>query len=170
MSASDTKRWYVVYSRPQKESVAAHNLDRQGFSTFLPLTMKTKRHARKVEAVLVPLFPRYLFVALDLLRDRWRSVNGTYGVARMVMTEDRPVPVPDGLVAELSAATEASGRVRHPFGLAPGRDVRVEAGPFSDLVGQLETLDDGGRVGVLFEILGREVRVRMPVEALAPAS
>ena len=58
-----------------------------------------------------PIFPRYLFVVLDLDRDRWRSVNGTFGVARLVMMAgDRPQPAPHGVVEALVA-------------LADGRDV-----------------------------------------------
>jgi hypothetical protein len=36
------------------------------------------------------LFPRYMFMILDLPRDRWRSVNGTYGVDRLLMRSGDP--------------------------------------------------------------------------------
>ena len=43
------------------------------------------RHARKILNVRAPLFPGYLFVSLDLTRDRWRSINSTYGVLGLIM-------------------------------------------------------------------------------------
>jgi transcriptional antiterminator RfaH len=53
--------------------------------------------------------------------------------------------------------------------LKEGQAVKVTAGPFADLVGQLERLDDNGRVRVLLEILGGKVRVALPQDLLAPA-
>ena len=41
------------------------------------------RHARKTEIVLCPLFPGYVFVCLDIGEQRWRAVNGTFGVVRI---------------------------------------------------------------------------------------
>ena len=35
-------------------------------SVFLPRFLKSRRHARKFETILAPLFPRYLFIVLDL--------------------------------------------------------------------------------------------------------
>ncbi len=62
--------WYEVQTLPCREARAQLQLEGQGFSTFLPRYAKTVRHARKLSTVSAPLFPRYLFVALDLGRDR----------------------------------------------------------------------------------------------------
>src|SRR5262245_64991181 len=90
------ERWYVVHTLPLGEARAQSQLENQSFLTFLPKRQKTVRHARKLTSVLAPFFPRYLFVALDLTRDQWRSVNGTFGVARLVMQGEQPAPVPRG--------------------------------------------------------------------------
>ena len=74
-------RWYVVHTQVLGEDRADLNLRRQGFETYLPRYLRTRRHARRVETVARPLFPRYLFVAMDVARDRWRAVQSTFGVA-----------------------------------------------------------------------------------------
>src|SRR5437016_11201899 len=79
------ERWYAVHTLPLRETYAEGHLRNQGFATFLPKRHKTVRHARKLRAVEAAFFPRYLFVVLDLARHQWRSVNGTYGVSRLVM-------------------------------------------------------------------------------------
>jgi transcriptional antiterminator RfaH len=68
----------------------------QGFHTFLPRFRKTVRHARKLMTVNASFFNRYLFVALDLGRDQWRSVNGTFGVTSIITDGAFPIPVPQG--------------------------------------------------------------------------
>jgi transcriptional antiterminator RfaH len=71
--------WYVVHTHPHAEAKAAAHLERQGYSTYLPRYLKCRRHARRIEIVPAPLFPRYLFVTIDRLRQRWRSIQSTVG-------------------------------------------------------------------------------------------
>ena len=59
-------RWYVAQTHAQAEAKALLNLARQGFQSYLPQYVKRRRHARRVEWVKAPLFPRYLFVRFDL--------------------------------------------------------------------------------------------------------
>ena len=100
-----------------------------------------------------------MFIALDLHRDRWRSVNGTFGVDRLLMRAGEPEPVPYGLVEQLSEAAAADGVVRCGPALKQGQNIRVTAGPFAELMGTLDQLDDQGRVRVLLDILGGKIRV-----------
>ena len=91
------ERWFLAHTQPKSEQRAELHLGAQGFRTYLPVIEKTVRHARKLKTVQAPLFPRYLFVILDLERDRWLCVRSTIGVSRLVTTQDgRPVPVPRG--------------------------------------------------------------------------
>jgi transcriptional antiterminator RfaH len=121
-----------------------------------------------VETISAPLFPRYLFVILDRTRDRWRSINGTLGVERLLMCGGEPQPVPPGLVENLILAADDDGSVHFDYALHQGQRVRVAAGPFADLVGRLERLDDRGRVSVLLELLGGSVRVALPQDLVVP--
>lgn len=57
--------WYAVYTQAGKERFALQNLANQGFEAYLPSYRKRRRHARRVDTVLAPLFPRYLFVRMD---------------------------------------------------------------------------------------------------------
>jgi transcriptional antiterminator RfaH len=84
------------------------------------------------------------------------------------MVGSEPQAVPAGVVENLIGAADVPGNVRFDFRLQEGDPVKVTAGPFADLVGQLERLDDKGRVRVLLEILGGRVRVALPQELLAP--
>ncbi len=163
-------RWYVVRSRPHKEFYAATNLQNQAFRTFIPQIRKTVRHARRTMMISAPLFPRYLFVSLDLSRDRWRSVRGTFGVSCLVMDGDRPRPVPQGLVEQLIAITNGTGGIDFRDRLVLGQNVRFLTGPFSEKIGRLVSLDDADRVAVLLEILGAEREIAVAPETLMPVA
>jgi transcription antitermination factor NusG len=155
------ERWFVAQTLSQREKLAGFHLEAQGFRIFMPSFRKTVRHARKLRETIAPIFPSYVFVALDLGRDRWRSINGTFGVARLVTTQCRPIPVPTGVVEALIAAVDESGLVRFDDGLRPGQPVSVLAGPFAKSFGVLSRLDGNGRVRVLLTIMGGSVPVAM---------
>src|SRR6266540_5096339 len=96
------ERWFLAHTQPKSEQRAELHLGAQGFRTYLPQIQKTVRHARQLRTVQAPLFPRYLFVILDLGRDRWLSVRSTLGVSRLFTHQDgRPIPVPVGVVESL---------------------------------------------------------------------
>ena len=75
--------WCVAHTQAQKEKTAQMNLLNQGFEVYLPLFKKIKKHARKIEKVSVPLFPRYIFVGFNSETSRWRSINGTRGISHL---------------------------------------------------------------------------------------
>src|SRR6476660_2861740 len=166
---SAEERWYVARTLPQRELHAARQLNNQGFRTFVPRYWKNRRHARKVETVSAPLFPRYIFVILDRTRDRWRSINGTLGVDCLLTQGGEPQPVPVGIVESFIHSADSDGNIRFDFHLREGETIKVLAGPFAELVGHLERLDGNGRVRVLLEILGGKVRVALPQKLVAPA-
>ena len=113
------ERWFLACTLPHCEDVALTHLSRQGFRSFLPRYLKTVRHARKLRTVNAPIFPRYLFVALNLERDRWRSVNGTMGITNLFMAHDRPVPAPDGIVETLIRSADKSEGLAFADALEP---------------------------------------------------
>jgi transcriptional antiterminator RfaH len=164
------ERWFLAHTLPKSERKAEWHLGAQGFRAYLPQIQKTIRHARQLRTVQAPLFPRYLFVILDLERDRWLSVRSTIGVSRLVSTQDgRPVPVPIGIVESLIERSDGS-LTRLDTGLVKGQHVRILSGPFADSVGTLERLDDAGRVQVLLEMMGTAVPVTLHRSALSPAA
>jgi transcription elongation factor/antiterminator RfaH len=164
------ERWFLVHTLPKSEPKAKLHLGAQGFRSYLPQYDKTVRHARKLRTVRAPLFPRYLFVILDLTRDRWLSVRSTVGVSRLFTTRDgTPVPVPVGVVESLIERSD--GQVtRLDSGLISGQRVRILSGPFVDFAGTLARLDGAGRVQVLLEMMGTAVPVTLHRSALAPAA
>lgn len=164
-------RWYVVQTQVNGEAKAAQNLLRQGYEVYLPRYLKRRRHARKVDFTAKPLFPRYMFVAIDMATQRWRSIQSTFGVSRLVTNGDDPATVPDGVVHALRAREDEKGFIRldNKPTLVPGERVRVLAGAFMDSAGLFSGLADHDRVSILLDMLGRKVRVLLDADMVAAA-
>jgi transcriptional antiterminator RfaH len=171
MSQAISVRWYVVQTQVNGELKAAQNLLRQGFGVYLPRYQKRRRHARKIDIAAKPLFPRYLFVAIDMATQRWRSIQSTFGVARLVCNGDDPAMVPEGVVSALKAREDEKGfiRLKGKPSFAPGDGVRVLAGAFMDSAGLFNGMADHDRVSILLDMLGRKVRVLLDADMVAAA-
>jgi len=163
--------WYVVHTQPHGEDRARLNLERQGFEVYLPKYQKRQRHARRVEHVRRPLFPRYLFVRFDPERAQWRAINGTIGVAHLVSHGDRPVAVPDKIVDAIKARHNDDDLVvlHSPHSFRPGQKLEIIDGPLVWHSGLFQRLNDNQRIVLLLDLLGRQVPVTVSPEAVAAA-
>jgi transcriptional antiterminator RfaH len=165
------KQWFVVHTQPSKEIEAHQNLLNQGFDAYLPRFKKTRRHARKVEDVLLPLFPRYVFVGIDLNVDQWRCILGTRGVSSLLLMNNRPAAVPSDIVQGLKDRADIKGLIPidNTCLFAKGEQVRILDGAFKDYVAIFEKMDEKQRVQLLLSCLGREINVSLPAHVVEAA-
>lgn len=165
------RHWHVVQTHPHAEQKAAAHLMRQGYAIYLPRYLKRRRHARRVETVPAPLFPRYLFVTIDRMTQHWRSIRSTVGVTHLVCHGEDPAWVPDHVISDLRGREDERGFVRldqRPR-FALGDKVRVVDGVFDACLGLFDGMADRERVAILLDLLGRKVRVVLEADAIAAA-
>ncbi len=163
------KRWYAVYTQSRMEVWARANLWERGVEAYLPRYHKRRRHARRTEWIAAPLFPRYLFARADLSDTGRRLIGAAPGVVSLVCMGLEPAPVADAVIEDIRAREGESGLIdlERERALRPGEEVRVCAGPFRDALGLFAAPSDRERVFVLLNLLGREVRARIPVTNLS---
>jgi transcriptional antiterminator RfaH len=164
-------QWYAIYTQPRSETLARDHLARQGFEVFLPLYQKRRSHARRVDIVSAPLFPRYMFVSFDAGEASWRVIRSTRGVVDLVRIGLDPVRIPDSIIEEIRRRRDEQGFVilaKH-LNLKRGARIRIDTGPFVDYEAIFESQRDEERVVALLSLLGREVVVELPIRAVVPA-
>jgi transcriptional antiterminator RfaH len=102
----------------------------------------------------------------------WRAVRSTVGVADIVRQGERPAPVQEGIVEAIQAREGRDGLVclgpETVFG--KGEKLRIAAGMFQGQTGLFEGATDEDRVVILLELLGRGVRVSVPMMDVARAA
>jgi transcriptional antiterminator RfaH len=164
------KQWYAVHTHAHGENRAYENLARQDFESWLPKYRKRRRHAGREENVLRPLFPRYLFVRVDLTAEQWRPILSTRGVASLVGDSEGPHPLGDEVITALQSQADENGIFDlQPPSFQVGEKVRITAGPLSDLEGVFQMESDSDRVMVLLKLMGRSVRVSVAGDDLEQA-
>lgn len=154
-SHNDMENWFLAQCKPNSHAVAERNLIRQGFATFLPMREETMRVRNRFITRLRPLFPGYLFVALDVGAGKWRAVNSTNGISRLVSLGKAPTQVPRDLVAALMQRDDPDSAERH----LPGDHVTLSHGPFADVVATIDSIAPDRRVWLLMDVMGAQTRV-----------
>lgn len=171
--------WYAVMTEARAEVLAAQRVaDVVGpGAVFLPRYRATVTLRRLVIAVERPLFPRYLFA--DVADGASLGpINRTRGVATVVHLGDRPMPVPDEMIAAMMAAADENGLVRVPAAavedpaadiIRVGDEVVIRTGPFAAFRALVDGVDKHGIASVSIAMFGRATPVAVPVATLEVA-
>lgn len=163
MAKTDLTTWFVAQLRPHGLARARTHLHRQGFETFSPEIATGHRPQLKVKKSRSPLFPGYLFVNFNPSVNGWTAINNTRGVSRLILNDPRrPSPLPQQLMKQLFRRCDSSELFSSSDILEVGDHIRILSGPFSGLITKIEALPDTERVGLLVELLGRQVRSTLP--------
>jgi transcription antitermination factor NusG len=156
--------WYAVFTRHQHEKSAAQVLLRKGFEVLLPVYRSENRWTDRTKAVLLPLFPNYLFVQADL--QRRSEVLRSPGVCWFVESAGIPSLIFPEELETIRKLSESPGAYHpHPY-LECGDQVRVLRGPFAGLRGVLTRVKNGHRVVVSVELLRKSAAVEIELSSI----
>ncbi len=161
-----TGSWYIVQFKSNSHRVATRNLKQQGFKTFLPLQVRTRKSRTKFSTNIEPLFPGYMFVSIDLGKEPWHKINSTLGVSRLICQDGIPMKVPKEIVSALMSRCDSSGQLLPPEALASGDSVRILSGALANFIATVETFDSEQRIWVLMEIMGQVTRVQVALDQI----
>lgn len=161
--------WIVINTNPHRERLVLENLQRQALTTYCPMIRKHRSHARRVETVLRPLFPGYLFVQANAALQRWRPILSAHGVRTVVRTGDSLSFIDDEFIAGLKGREVDGAVVRPPSPYRIGQEVRIAGGPLDGFIATILELDEKDRLLVLLDVMHRGIKVRLDGGMVMPA-
>ncbi len=164
----DKFHWYAIYTRCHHERATNKILTDSGINTFLPEILVPSKRLDRKKLIKRPLFPNYLFVQLNNLRESWLRVYRTYGVVR-ICGNGRPTPIPDEDINSIKIFVESERNIYPlPF-LVVGSKVRVVSGPLAGAIGVLTKEDHKKRrLVVSIELMGQSVAVTLADDEVRP--
>ena len=162
--------WFVVHTKPRKENVALENLQRQGFLAYCPQTVQSKRRRQRWQNVTEPLFPRYVFVQLNMGLDNFAPIRSTLGVIGLVRFGNQPAVMPESVIEAIQRQEQD---IKNSYNEYPswrkGDVLEILDGPFAGLKGIYQKKESTERVSLLLEILGQQNRFSIHSHILALA-
>jgi transcriptional antiterminator RfaH len=159
----DNNAWYVLKSKPKQEIRAVQNLENQGFEAYCPhLTVEKIRRGVRKKAV-EPMFPGYIFVHPDSLREQFYKLRSTYGVASIVRFGDSIPQIPDSFIQQLKQID----RTEEAQAPSIGDEVEIKTGPFKGFLAKVVKLDGESRCFVMLEWMQKDITAHFSYRDLA---
>jgi transcription antitermination factor NusG len=157
--------WFALHIRVYKQEFVETSLRHKGYEVFAPSYTARRLVAGRERQFPAPLFPGYLFCALD---PHYRlPVLTVPGVIGILGTTHTPTAIPTEEI-EAIRRTIASGLPFEPFQLLqPGEPVRVQTGPLAGIEGVVVHHKGGCRLVISVTALnGRAVSVELDQSAV----
>ena len=164
----DRKEWYVVNTYAGHENRVKESLEKRMKAMDLgdcldrivvaeeeEIDYKNGKEIKKIKN----LFPGYLFVKMNMTDEAWYVVRNTSGVTGLIGSAGgggKPFSVPDEeMEGVLKRIGQSEKKVVAEFEV--GDRVKILSGPFANVEGIVENMDDANGVATVLAIMfGRE--------------
>jgi transcriptional antiterminator RfaH len=130
--------------------------------------IKVERVLKKeLEIKKIPLFPRYLFVKLDLNFESksWAPIRSTRGVSNLVRFGQTPAKIHDELVQHIYSRENISESDLQPL-YQRGQSLKIINGPFSGFDSIYQGMNSEMRVIVLLEFMRKSLLIKLELDQL----
>jgi transcriptional antiterminator NusG len=165
------RNWYAVHTYAGYENAVMRNLKQRIeslgmqdkiFNVVVPTEKKIKIKGGKRVEVEEKVYPGYVLVDMVVTDDSWYVVRNTPRVTGFVGAGVNPVPLNKDEMAALFKTMDDTQGAKHNIDLITGEIVRIADGPFKDLEGKVDAIDqERGKIRVLVSMFGRETPVEL---------
>ena len=159
--------WYLIQTKPNAHALASKHLINQNLEVFLPMIRMTRKNAKKFVTSTAPLFAGYLFIGTALKTPPWPSINATRGVAKVVSLGGAYRPVDKNIIEGLMNRCDTQGVLKTKGNIFVGDKIKIEEGPFSNFICEVEHIDHTNRVWVLMQLMNQKIRAKVSLQGLS---
>lgn len=164
------RNWYAIHTYAGYENAVSKNLQQRIeslgmedriFNVVVPTEKKIKIKGGKRVETEEKIYPGYVMVDMIVTDDSWYVVRNTPRVTGFVGSGVYPVPLSKKEIDDLFSRMN-SDTTKHKIDLMVGDLVAVAEGPFKDLEGKVEEVDENrGKIRVNVSMFGRETPVEL---------
>jgi len=167
---SQEKKWYAIHTysgyeeavqRNLKQRIESLGMENKIFNVVVPTEKKIKIKGGKRAEEEEKIYPGYVLVEMIVTDDSWYVVRNTPRVTGFVGTGIYPVPLEQKEVDFLFKRMKTDV-TKHKIDLQVGEVVVITDGPFKELEGKVNEVDEErGKVKVFVQMFGRETPVEL---------
>lgn len=164
------RNWYAIHTyagyenavlRNLKQRVESLGMEDRIFNVLVPVEKKIKIKGGKRVEIEEKIYPGYIMVDMIVTDDSWYVVRNTPRVTGFVGSGVYPVPLNKKEIDDLFSRMNTD-TTKHSIDLEVGDVINVVDGPFKELEGKVEEVDEErGKVKVMVSMFGRETPVEL---------
>ena len=164
-------KWYAFHVFTQHEQkvktlieklAKKQSLDDKIQEVIIPVNKEIKVKNGKKTEMDTKIFPGYILVKMIMDEITWALVKRTEYVTNFVCSSGKPVPIKDSEVRRILESLDPNRGLKPKKTWAKDMVIRVNDGPFIDLTGKIDVVDDDKqRLKVMINLFGRETPVEL---------
>ncbi|MDA1335022.1 MAG: transcription termination/antitermination protein NusG [bacterium] len=164
------RNWYALHTYSGYEDAVARNLSQRVesmamedkiFSVVVPKEKRIVIKGGKRKTIEEKVYPGYVLIDMIVTDDSWFVVRNTPRVTGFVGAGTTPTPLDKSEVDVLMGRMREE-EPRHKILVVKGDSVRITDGPFKEMEGKVDEVDEErGKIKVLVPLFGRETPVEL---------
>lgn len=153
--------WYLVFTKPRQEEVALVNLEKQGYSCYLPKISKEIVRSKKLVQEKQPMFSRYIFLEENDFSNKkgLSTIKSTIGVSNLVVSGNTPLKAKNDLIDTIKNMENNNASAM----FKTGDKIRIKEGTFKDYEGIFHAKDGSERAIILINMLNKIQKIKLSV-------
>ena len=129
---------------------------------IIPVDVETSKKEGKLVEKKVKVFPGYVMINMILDDESFNFIRRTPGVTNFVSSGNKPVAIKDEEIRDILEALDPNKGFKPKKKWAKDMIVRISDGPFSDLTGKIEEINDDKEImKVMISLFGRDTPVEI---------
>ena len=151
--------WYAIWTRSRHEQTVLEQLERKGFTAFLPTITRWSRWKDRKKQIDWPLFPGYCFAKFDP-QQRLAILKCT-GVVSIVSFDGEIAAIPEIEIEGIRRLVDSDLQYDPCPLINEGMMVEVTHGPLKGVVGRLLRKGSHMRLMLAVDLIGQAVSVEV---------
>jgi len=161
---TNDKNWFALYTKPHHEFKAQLHLVSLNIENYLPTFTVTKKWSDRKKKVIEPIFKGYIFIYANE-KERLYSLQHP-SIVRTINFNGKPAVIPDWQIQNLKIMLAENPEIFVTDKIELGTKVKITSGPFADVVGVVQELNNGTWLAVSIDLLQRSILVRLTKDSV----
>ena len=159
MCSSDLEQKVKTLIENTKEKFGVADMIKE---IIIPVDTEVKKtNGKKVEKQ-TKVFPGYVMIKMVLDENTFNFIRRTSGVTSFVQSGGKPVPIKDEEIQNILDSLDPNRGFKPKKKWAKNMSVRITGGPFADLTGKIEDVNDEKEImKVMISLFGRDTPVEI---------
>ncbi|MGJ4787499.1 UpxY family transcription antiterminator [Leptospira koniambonensis] len=163
--SESSKSWYAVYTNSRAEKKLALELSKKGITQYLPIISTKKKWSDRIKMILLPVFPSYVFVKIDIRIEKLKVLE-TPGAVKFISIGEIPFVIDEediDAIRQLVTEYPDKIKIERENMLAPGKKVLIKNGPFKNI--RARVIRKGSKSSILVSLSGMDTTVSLELDS-----
>lgn len=155
------KKWFILYTKPNKEIQVAEHLKELSFVSFCPTITIVKQYSDRKKKILKPLLPSYLFVFVE--EEKRNDVFSVFGIVRYMFWLGKPATVRENEIELMKQHLNGLYQSVSLTKFTRGQLYKISEGVFSGRIGKVVETQKN-KIKLELQSLGMIVTLRLKAD------